>query len=463
MAPLRSHDVSTAVSSIIAAFHSLRDTVNQVRTNGPHKYRPKKKKDSGSGRHEKHKDDAQPAKAAQHKQRSLTDRLEASVQCAPSAIYHEYVRGLISCGDQFQKGDDEALASLAATLVKLNAGLVDFISSFLHHGRIADSMPHRDRPSKKRELDFSSLSLLAEASRMDACRSLTNLRYRLSQQSECHTATTTLPPRSSKQPKANKSNPPTASDAKRYIPRKSNQLRWAIVRTRPKAHGRKSATASNDFPKSKSQSRPINPDKLEGHMSATARTGSRDQKKEILERSQNSSITPKSPTLSGTTTAVSQNDHPSPTGFTSYNQTQLSTSSPSMQTIQPESQTPPVPPEIPLGISLPRSHRATDADDSLETPPPRYSQISMLPHRFASIKTTTTASTRLGEIPLHRWPDSADYDQISRLNAEAGARNDATDGLAEYARIKQQGRAVPRKGLFAKVFRKTPVADGIGA
>jgi hypothetical protein len=62
-------------------------------------------------------------------------------------------------------------ASLTATLLKLNNGLVAIITSFLGHGR-NDAM-----------LDYRSLTSLSENSRIEALSALSQLSYRLSQSS----------------------------------------------------------------------------------------------------------------------------------------------------------------------------------------------------------------------------------------------------------------------------------------
>lgn len=60
------------------------------------------------------------------------------------------------------------LAALAAILVKLNNGLVSFITTFLYSGK------------KDKKLDYRSMTSLSEASRFEAIRALSQLSLRLS-------------------------------------------------------------------------------------------------------------------------------------------------------------------------------------------------------------------------------------------------------------------------------------------
>ena len=122
MAKQTTHDVANAVSNIIAAFYSLRDTVAKVRSSRHGQSRGDE--DSGNSRHRRHRDTrSTPLQGS----KSASTRLDSSIANGPCKIQHEYAIGIINHGDRFQAGDDVALASLAATLVKLNTGLVNII------------------------------------------------------------------------------------------------------------------------------------------------------------------------------------------------------------------------------------------------------------------------------------------------------------------------------------------------
>jgi len=98
-------------------------------------------------------------------------RLSKSLRRAPGDLRVEYERNQASQGEQFRQGDLKVHASLTATLLKLNNGLVAIITSFLGSGR-NDVM-----------LDYRSLTSLSESSRIEALSALSQLSYRLSQSS----------------------------------------------------------------------------------------------------------------------------------------------------------------------------------------------------------------------------------------------------------------------------------------
>lgn len=388
MAP---HDISSAVSSIIAAFHSLRDTVTKTKTKARPK--PNKKKLNPNDRKRKHPKDAQ----------TPPSKLTSTLTTAPSAIGDAYARGIVTHGAAFQAGDGEALASLAAVLVRLNTGLVDFISTFLQR-----SAAHGAKGQAGGVLDYNGLALLADASRIDSCRSLTHLRARLSRRARVpppvlRTVGTTTSPRGD--PRG------SSSTAK---PQTSNQLHWAFVRTRPRAERRR-VGASAATPKTPASATttgtPPYADARARHV-ATARQP----------HGAATSSLPKTPALSGPTavefSGVPEYAVPLRGG---------TMASPALKT------TAPVPSPTPGGVGF------------IPTPPPPYSP----PRRFPSTCTTTTTSTRLGEIPLHRWAEVPDFEEMERLNKE------------ELARLRREGTDVgngKRRGLFARLFRGTAVA-----
>ena len=442
MALVHGHDVSTAVSNIIAAFNSLRDTVCKIRTNSTKKsHKPPMKnraKSNGMCKDEK------STQLGFGEFGQASRRLDASLGSAPSAIHHEYARGLVTHGDRFQAGDSEALASLAATLVKLNTGLVNIISSFLNTDRKHHGKGPRNLVRNGVDLDFASLALLSEASRIESCKSLADLRTRLSCQSPL------AEPLSTTKPKRKKGRPNPKHRASSPAIHTSNQMKWALIRTRPKPQPRKHSTASAGSSTSRSDtligSEPSSPANGTFSKPPLARTEPSRQKDKIKggAKSPKPIQSPNNRNAGTTNTRIATVSTPNLLAQ-------------SQQTISG----PPIPPKVPLNeptTPLPM-YEPFPSPSQL---PPRYSQISNLPpfpRRFPSTRTATTASTRLGEIPMHRWPEQPDFDEMSRLNAEASAGRRVSDGLTEYNKLKQDPRPAQRRGLFAKMFRKTPVAQ----
>ena len=107
---------------------------------------------------------------------------------------------------------------------------------------------------------------------------------------------------------------------------------------------------------------------------------------------------------------------------------------------------------------------SSDTRGLKESRPPYITSASnpVIPHRGLSMAgcscrtVGTAASTQIGEIPLHRWNSAPDYDGISALNA---AGHSCANGNMQYAQMKDERKKTPRKGFFAKVFRRVPVAE----
>ncbi|KAI9817740.1 MAG: hypothetical protein M1827_000859 [Pycnora praestabilis] len=141
-------EVAAVVTSIIAAFSSGIDIFRRVR---------------GKPR-TKNANNTEPAYEEEL-------QLSRSLKRGPHQIRREYEQDLLSLGDRFASGDVVAQASLADTLLKLNTGLVNIISSFLSSDRDAV------------QLDLRSLTSLSESSRADTINTLGQLSRRLSQSS----------------------------------------------------------------------------------------------------------------------------------------------------------------------------------------------------------------------------------------------------------------------------------------
>ena len=446
MAGCRGHDVSSAVSNIIAALCSLKETVVKIRgqtLKTGRAARGGKRKGSRSTGHPKQSS-------------SVSERLDHSLETAPAAIRSEYVNGLATHGDRFQAGDNEALACLAATLVKLNTGLVNIISAFLHGG---SNGCHSNSNVAKRvdNLDYASLAILSEASRIESCRSLADLRVRLSHKP----ARPLAAPRPDLPRSARRTSNPRNNKQNASSPKLSNQVQFAFIRSKPRGRRTRSTSAggsggSGTTTLINSPSTTPVANLLASPNNKKSITSSDPQRSNRSPDRQN--LTPVSPALSGTTVVASPQ---SPQALIASPKPERK--GPRLSRPQPKGQLPPVPPKIPLDGPPSPTPANLETTQKLATPLPRYSQLSNLPQRQPSTRTAATASTRLGEIPLHRWPEQYDFDEMSRLNAQASIVNATHDATAEYARQKHQGASGPCRGLFAKVFRRTPVAGVAGA
>ncbi|KAK3677225.1 hypothetical protein LTR78_002763 [Recurvomyces mirabilis] len=140
-------NVSSCVLSIIASFSSGLDVFKKL-----HDKRKRKKRSSSKI----------PAQ--------LNDeevRLVRSLRRGPEDIGREYILQSQRSGKYFAVGDATAQTSLAEILLKLNFGLVSIITSFL------------SRDKKHVQLDYQSLTSLSERSRLDTCHALRLLFERL--------------------------------------------------------------------------------------------------------------------------------------------------------------------------------------------------------------------------------------------------------------------------------------------
>ncbi|KAK4556359.1 hypothetical protein LTR86_006503 [Recurvomyces mirabilis] len=140
-------NVSSCVLSIIASFSSGLDVFKKL-----HDKRKRKKRSSSKI----------PAQ--------LNDeevRLVRSLRRGPEDIGREYLLRSQRSGEYFAVGDAAAQTSLAEILLKLNVGLVSIITSFLN------------RDKKHVQLDYQSLTSLSERSRSETCHALRLLFERL--------------------------------------------------------------------------------------------------------------------------------------------------------------------------------------------------------------------------------------------------------------------------------------------
>ena len=352
--------------------------------------------------------------------------------------------GLKVHGDRFQAGDSEALACLATTLVKLNTGLVEIIGSLLDQSRHQKNGKRASRASRsaiktnsKPSLDYARLAILSEASRIETCQSLIKLRQRLTRQLSVapeSRSPVTVP--------ANIKVRTGATKRKSSPVSVSKPVQWAVIRTRPKVEQRKASMTS-----ASSGGSPIlvgsDPHPTQAPV-ATPRPQPQPARTSQPKELRPPPPTPASPALSGTTAVASPQLMPLHFDDQSWPK--------HAQTLAIRSKTPPA------SATVSRlHHNSTESQENQARCQPKQ-----LPQRYASAvawscKTaSTTASTQIGEIPLHRWPVRPDFDEFSAHDA---TEQKCTDGIAEYTRLSGMEKKSPRRGLFAKIFRKTPVAQ----
>ncbi|KAK5126258.1 hypothetical protein LTR85_010493 [Meristemomyces frigidus] len=365
-------NVSSCVLSIVASFSSGLDVFKKLRE------RRRRKRRSKSG--EKGDED----------ELCLTK----SLRQGPEDIGREYQRSVQAAGDYFAVGDAIAQTSLAEILLKLNTGLVSIISSFL------------SRDKKDVQLDYQSLTTLSEQSRIDTCRTLRQLFRRMDQlyrapaprvraalpSSEEATADAVYTGEKKRRRKPvvkqhtkirgptlarvviqDSSKPSTIAMVKPGERRKKSSSSNASSRADPAVHLPVSAPASSPPPyevieKPEKPARPVAP------RSSTMPETSRPRRKHSAANFKPPSVPVKPEALRATQ------------------------STPRLRITKDQHQDYlPVPSTTPLPAVEPRRRKQ---------PAETYYSIA-------------SASTKLGEIPLHKWAQPFDFDAMSLMNKEA--------------------------------------------
>ncbi|OAT08321.1 hypothetical protein BDBG_04281 [Blastomyces gilchristii SLH14081] len=167
-------DISTVVTSILAAFGNGRDLFNRVQ----------QKKDLKRTGTDKSKRNLRTHGSRKKKRRNTNDaavpvrsediddlRIQASLERGPAEIKREYDQSVQRLGERFKKGDELAHGSLAHTLLILNAGLMKLIASCLS----SDGQGYNCAGT----VDRRSLLSLSDSAAADAITALDELRQRL--------------------------------------------------------------------------------------------------------------------------------------------------------------------------------------------------------------------------------------------------------------------------------------------
>ncbi|KAK3113418.1 hypothetical protein LTR53_009321, partial [Teratosphaeriaceae sp. CCFEE 6253] len=374
-------NVSSCVLSIVASFSSGLDVFKQLRETRKRK------------------------KCSRSKGEMIEDeefRLARSLRQGPEDIGREYLRSVQTAGDHFAVGDGEldhmrrtrdvltvrrvviAQTSLAEILLKLNTGLVGIISSFLS----------RDK-KKDVQLDYQSLTTLSERSRVDTCRTLRALYHRMEQAQVSRATHSRLALQSTEQ--VLRASDPSLRDEKKQRRRKHSQVQGPML------------------------ARVVIENSSKPPQIALVKPGERRKKSGSASVSRSQSETPSA--------ARAPLSPPPP-----YDAAQLplAPSEPPPQPLHPQPRarrkrsTPDVshapqtaPPARPAAVSSPRLHAIIQhAHEPILLP-----HIGGGGHRRRKATPTyysiASDGTKLGEIPLHRWPVPFDFDAMSVVNKEA--------------------------------------------
>ncbi|EME77986.1 uncharacterized protein MYCFIDRAFT_179437 [Pseudocercospora fijiensis CIRAD86] len=397
-------NVSSCVLSIVASFASGLDVFKKFR-----QLRGKRRKT--------------------RKNASLDDeevRLAKSLRQGPEDIGREYQRSLISVGEHFAQGDGErilntsaaiAQTSLAEILLQLNIGLVTVINAFL------------GREKHDTKLDCQSLTSLSEKSRVDT---IPRAVQSTSEGRNAHsTSVLSTERRSRRKPAAS----PKRTTARgpilaRVVIADSNKP-GEIAMVRP---GERKKKRSSSRPSSNAQS--CNSLALPGPLSTPPPQYTA---VEPLTRPQHRRA----------------NTHPE------KRLPQRNLSSMDVSTMQEQSR----PDALRATRSTPRLERITqeypDPVPAIPAKVPMPNITSMEPRRRLQKPTPTLCSiasdsTKLGEIPLHKWSEPVDFDAMSLVNKEAVQNGWPVmdDDLAEQKK---------KRGGLLRLFRRNRSAVSLPA
>jgi hypothetical protein len=341
-------EVAATVASILAAFGSGMDMFKRMRA-----------------KQKARKQDKQGAKLTREEL-----RLRQSLSRGPQQIRAEYDRNVVRLGHRFKVGDTTAQASLAQTLVVLNAGLINI----LHHALSEDS--------KAREMSKRSLLGLSELAAADTLNILGQLNQRLS----CVPNLSIQTHPQHRTPHRRKGKPLKEKD------QTSSVLKISPAETKekkkrpgpdPLARGGWVRSKSGTSVVSSSSSTPRPPKQASNHLSFSPSIDSSLRQPEPVRRS------PRLAQSSPQCTCEAHVPAPRHNLETNEHQTRLN-----------------VPPQIQeLDLLLASPHVFAD---SLPPRPPKIAIERPAPNRNPrppSVATFLTASTKIGEIPEHRWLD----------------------------------------------------------
>jgi len=371
-------EVSSVVNSILSAFNTGLDIFKRMRRKSKSKRRAK---------------DPPTQEELQ---------LQESLQHRPQEIKSSYDRGVAKLGQRFEIGDAIAHTSLAKTLLALNAGLISILNNALY------------KDPKKRSMSQQSLLSLSEIAAADAMQALNQLDLRL-----------TLSQLAPKPEPAMRHSKKTAAQepvekaklTKRVEARGSNNPFKLARRPAPsplRVRGgwvRSKSTSSESSAASTSKTSVARPaDHKRSKSSPQLLNMSQESKTQLGPSLPPRTQTPPEPTANVSASSEPTHQHQQRRRVTPSNpRPQREQSMPFVspdffaaqptdgpnqhQSAQPQTSPPPIPPKIPL-------HSRPTTTNNNQQPSGTITRA-----RPASVATFMTASTKIGEIPEHLWPD----------------------------------------------------------
>ncbi|KAL1587157.1 hypothetical protein WHR41_04448 [Cladosporium halotolerans] len=314
-------------------------------------------------------------------------RLSRSLRRGMHDIGREYQEASRHCDvERFAVGDATAQNSLAEILVKFNTGLISVFTSFLNCDK-----------REKVVLDYQSLTELSEQSRTQSITTLRQLYHRILSKP----LTSTAPA----QPRRKQVNPRHRSSSKNFKPRNHPTLARVFIE-------------NSSVP---SQIALVRPSEIKRQRSRTQSYQS------LIHQSSNSALRPTSP--------------PPPPYF-------------------PSDPLPLPPPNQDVRPIQPRHHVSSA---SLSKPKPRLGHkpsapLPALNHKpsrtqaprpttLYSIASAQTGSTKLGEIPMHKWAVPWDIEAAEEANRKALEEGWPVVGAAAGA-----GGEERKKGVWERIF-----------
>lgn len=398
-AAMSSVEVTAVVASIVSAFASGMDIFRRMKA----RQRPKKSRKTSD-------------RLAQEEY-----RLEHSLESRPREIRAEYDRSLARLGDRFAVGDSTAQTSLNHTLLLLNTGLIQILAYALSND------------SQAQALSRQSLLDLSETAAADAVRALEQLQDRLSSTSQLKL---NAPPPSKKRLHRkgeevsrltvgpNKARPvpkPRAksfSSTERKRPGPDPLIRGAWVRSKS---GTSVITASSlscgtPAPRASDSNLKAASASLLPHATTVPRPShhrttsspsytSRPDRDGLFDRARKNSVS----SLGSPPPSYAAIAEPKKLPYPSRQPSLLIASAevfkdPQVPFFQPtpsQLQPPPPPPKIPLHNSIYAPYVPSSSLPAPAAPLP----ATTMRRRPPSVATFLTTSTKIGEIPEHKWRD----------------------------------------------------------
>lgn len=381
---MSSVEVNAVISSIVSAFASGMDLFRRMTAK-------------------------QKAKNKRKPERLLEEerQLHTSLQCRPREIRAEYDRSLARFGQNFAIGDTTAQCSLNHTLLVLNTGLIQILAHALSDNTKAQASSRR------------SLLDLSEVAAADAVRALEQLHTRLSSTSQI---TLTALPSAKKRAQRKPNDAPKAvmvsnkhkgvrkprsksiSSTERKRPGPDPLVRGAWVRAKSGTAVMTASSSSSGTSIPKASLYPTNsglsvPHQISSMRPSHHRTKSSPSQTSRPNPTRSSDYACEQPLFYPDQSPPSYHSSASPTyhqpPHQPNRQPSLLLASPEVltntqaTTTNPQS-APPPPPKIPLQLPPPTSNT------------PQISSLRLRP-RPPSVATFLTTSTKIGEIPEHRW------------------------------------------------------------